>query len=335
VDLFFVLSGFLIGSRLLLEYRNNDSLDIKRFFIRRIFKIWPAYYAFVFACLCLDILERGVPFWPVRPQFIAALFHFQNYGLVFRAHLWSLSVEEHFYVLLPFLLVVVARFFKNLTVLPLIAGTIAVVCLALRIWVCCQQPFDAHTLWQTQYRLDALFFGVFLSYLFVFKHEKFMSYSKHRAGLLLTALLLLSPMVLLRLKTEPIVSSLGLTMLYVGYGLLLIAFMGISDAEQSTAARVLFSRPMRLVALLGTFSYGIYLTHLEFAHTLGEAIASSSLIKEWRPEARWLAGNIVYMTSGIIIGILMTKCIELPVLAFRNRMFPARVAAITKDCDQT
>jgi peptidoglycan/LPS O-acetylase OafA/YrhL len=51
VDLFFVLSGFLVGGLLFGEIRARGSLDVKRFLIRRAFKIWPLYYLYVFAMM--------------------------------------------------------------------------------------------------------------------------------------------------------------------------------------------------------------------------------------------------------------------------------------------
>jgi peptidoglycan/LPS O-acetylase OafA/YrhL len=103
VDLFFVLSAYLITELLLREKRQDGTLDIKAFYIRRILRIWPIYYLFVVLCAVMPALSPGgfpaeyfVPFlllvgnWSTTvlgPPFTAAL------------PLWSVSVEEQFYLL--------------------------------------------------------------------------------------------------------------------------------------------------------------------------------------------------------------------------------------------
>jgi len=102
VDLFFVLSGFLIGGLLFQEIKTYGSLDVRRFLIRRAFKIWPTYFvylAFVFFFALFVTQEM-----PGR-QLVHGLFnnviHLQNYLGSPRTHTWSLAVEEHFYLVWP------------------------------------------------------------------------------------------------------------------------------------------------------------------------------------------------------------------------------------------
>ncbi|WP_286854370.1 acyltransferase family protein [Xanthomarina sp.] len=93
VDLFFVLSGFLVSSLLFKEYILTGSLDAKRFLIRRGFKIYPLYYLTLVLYL---LFLRNQAFVPLLGDF----FFFQNYmsgwGYLYSAS-WSLAVEEHFY----------------------------------------------------------------------------------------------------------------------------------------------------------------------------------------------------------------------------------------------
>ena len=95
VDLFFVLSGFLISGLLFAEFKKTGSIDFKRFFIRRGFKIYPAYYA---------VILFYAPFAFHRLGWSDFLF-LQSYRAGILGQAWSLSVEEHFYILLPFLLI--------------------------------------------------------------------------------------------------------------------------------------------------------------------------------------------------------------------------------------
>src|SRR5262249_41464929 len=105
VNLFFVLSGFLVGGLLFAEWRATGRLNPGRFVIRRMFKIWPSYYFFL-GILVAITMRAGWDHRILLPFFL----HMQNYwgdiGAI-APHTWSLAVEEHFYILLPLILAVV------------------------------------------------------------------------------------------------------------------------------------------------------------------------------------------------------------------------------------
>ncbi|CAN0501604.1 unnamed protein product, partial [Phaeothamnion confervicola] len=110
VDLFFVLSGFLIASHLIRSQSRPDrSWSLKAYMKKRVLRIVPAYYA------VLLVLFIGLPFYPLDPRelgwrFTYHLLFLQDYypaNLV--SSFWSLGVEEKFYLLLPLLLYPVLR----------------------------------------------------------------------------------------------------------------------------------------------------------------------------------------------------------------------------------
>jgi peptidoglycan/LPS O-acetylase OafA/YrhL len=109
VDLFFGISGFLICSRLVREFEDTGALDLRRFYIRRAFRILPPY---LFTLLAVSIIA-AVGLIPLSPQeFWTSLLFVRNYVPApteqsgwYTAHFWSLSTEEHFYLLWPLLLV--------------------------------------------------------------------------------------------------------------------------------------------------------------------------------------------------------------------------------------
>src|SRR5262249_32608758 len=105
VNLFFVLSGFLVGGLLFAEIHATANLNPGRFLVRRMFKLWPSYYLYLIFLLL--VAARG----GLDPRILLPFFvHVQNYhdGIIAIApHTWSLAVEEHFYVLLPVFLSVV------------------------------------------------------------------------------------------------------------------------------------------------------------------------------------------------------------------------------------
>jgi len=97
VDLFFVLSGFLVSGLLFKEYKVYGELNIKRFLIRRGFKIYPLFYVAAIPYILIKISESTFSL----PLLLGDLFFLQNYvsnwGYLYAAG-WSLAVEEHFYL---------------------------------------------------------------------------------------------------------------------------------------------------------------------------------------------------------------------------------------------
>src|SRR4029450_518434 len=101
VDLFFVLSGFLVGGLLLDELSRTGTLDARRFLIRRAFNIWPSYLVLV-AWIFVSESQAGRGEGPGAT--LPTLLHVQNYLGTRRMPTWSLAVEEHFYLVLRFVL---------------------------------------------------------------------------------------------------------------------------------------------------------------------------------------------------------------------------------------
>ena len=271
VDLFFVLSGFLVGGLLFNELRTKGKLDIKRFIIRRGIRIWPAYYAYLFALFLLLLVHpssdnfKHLPLWKA---FLPNLVHLQNYNIYFDPawsgpyvgfHTWSLAIEEHFYLALPVILLLIAKFRPNkISLVPWIGLAVGVVCLGLR-W---NLQFHVHP-WPTFYipthlRVDSMFMGVILAYWYHFRPDFFARLGKIRGPLLAVGLALILPMGKLPLDEKNFVWTFGYTFLYLGYALILIACVSTPPGV-GVVGRFFQSSPARLIAKIGTFSYSIYL----------------------------------------------------------------------------
>ena len=106
VQIFFVLSGFLITGILLRERERTGGINLRNFYIRRAFRIWPAYYVFL-AVMALLSASRVVTI--DRGDLLSSALFLWDYSPVADSpwldHTWSLSVEEQFYLLWPLLLV--------------------------------------------------------------------------------------------------------------------------------------------------------------------------------------------------------------------------------------
>jgi peptidoglycan/LPS O-acetylase OafA/YrhL len=107
VDLFFALSGFLISWRLLDEHAQTSTISLGAFYLRRAFRILPAY---VTCLLALAALAAAVDLGVSAREWVSSTVFLRNYVALdegsgwYTAHFWSLAVEEHFYLVWPFTL---------------------------------------------------------------------------------------------------------------------------------------------------------------------------------------------------------------------------------------
>jgi peptidoglycan/LPS O-acetylase OafA/YrhL len=335
VDLFFVLSGFLIGGLLFQEIKRRDSLSIKRFIFRRGFKIWPSYYLWVLYWIVHPILKNHEnPIRAIRDM-APNLLHIQNYTYMPHEHTWSLSAEEHFYLALPLLLGWLLSRARQpraaLKALPGICAGLSVICTALRAVTAAVHPYTAaegikwgwHVLTPTHLRMDALMFGVFLAYMHHFEPEKLQWIKDRRSArvALFTGGLALTSVILFLDRYTAIGASLGLLCVYIGFGGILLACLYNNRADGSPA--LVFANPLgRVVAWIGFYSYAIYLWHIDQARD--RAVHMEYVHKfAGRPDGiRYLLIVGFYMVFAILFGAIFTRLIEMPVLKIRDRLYP-------------
>jgi len=327
VDLFFVLSGFLISGLLYSEYKKRGAISFKRFFIRRGFKIYPPFYAMIFATY---LAQRFL--WHAPPQslshYLNEIFFVQNYRFGIWTHTWSLAVEEHFYIALALLLLALAHWSSDKTNpfsrIPHIFFLLGFLCLALRILTIQLTPPARFLVPQvtnpTQLRIDALFFGVFLGYLYHFRPDSIRNFCRpwtNRIVLASAAILLLAPGYFVARESHAML-TFGLTSLYLGYGVLLILFLEVRDVLPDAIARIA-GKIGSLCAYVGTHSYSIYLWHVPFLVALPVFLRKMAHVQ---PPAIIL--HSISILGSCLLGILHASVIEFPALRLRDKLFPHR-----------
>lgn len=308
VDIFFVLSGFLVSGLIFREYQRTGDAKIKRFLIRRGLKIYPSFYILIAATVLINpLFGMPVPFITL----LAEIFFLQNtiFGRLW-GHTWSLAVEEHFYIGLAILSFLLLRFKRNsanvFSVIPYIFVVLAVVCLVLRLLMA---SYKGTNISPTPFRIDSLFFGVTISYLWYFKGlSENVSINRYRYCFVIVGIILLLPMFFFMSVTDSKAFIFGLTTNYIAAGLLLIGLLKI-DIGKSLLVKVL--------SYIGMFSYSIYLWHLPVQEWI--AIPLNNLTK-----TGWFFYAGVYLTGAVLIGILLSKLIEYPILRLRDRYFPSQ-----------
>lgn len=329
VDLFFVLSGFLVGSLLFEEIRTTGRVDVGRFLIRRGLKIWPGYFVLLLVAFIQQIRHMNLSAGEALHSLLPNLFHLQNYFASPRGRTWSLAMEEHFYLTLPVLLSLLAwkkrEAMNAIPAVPWIAVSLGVICLGIRCWLDAAVPFNTSThLAPTHLRIDSLFWGVLLGYFYVFRPELFTRIAERRTKALACALAFIAPMFVLDLDTR-FAHTAGFTMLYLGYGILLMLFVS-TEPGSGLLGRLLYSPIGRAMAWMGVLSYSMFLWHYDF----GELVLMEHLtwiVPQQSPDAiRWSAGLLLYVALVTAVGFIMSKLIEEPALKLRNRIWPSRMS---------
>jgi peptidoglycan/LPS O-acetylase OafA/YrhL len=317
VDLFFVLSGYLIGSQLLRPYTRGSRPSISGFYMRRAFRVLPAYLTvllFYFAIPGFREAPGLSPAW----QFLTFTENFRIDYMNDQAfsHVWSLCVEEHFYLVLPLLILLLMRrpgFGKTLAVV------LGILCfgIAIRAYIYIHQvqvfprDDDAFALayvekiyYPTHTRLDGLLVGVTLATIKTFRPTWWQRAMSHGylllvggCGLCAWAMWLFSD----RLSFSG--SVMGFPVLAIGLGLLIAS----SVAPSSPISKI------RGFGLIAALAYSTYLTHKEIIHQV--RLHLPQLV-----ESRgWLA-LAAYFALSFLAAFVLYMAIERPFLRLRERI---------------
>ena len=311
VDLFFVISGFLVSGLLFREHIQYKTVNAKLFLIRRGFKIYPLFYLAILITVVIELLlGQKIS----KRALLSELVFMQNYFRNLWKHTWSLAVEEHFYFSIVLLIVILVKLKKleNVKLFTAICFIIALLCLGLRIYNSIYIPFDYPThLFRTHLRIDSLLFGVALSYYYSFRKELFVNFfQRNRTVLYVVSFLLILPALVLNQKS-PFITSFGLTFLYSGFGILLANF--VTDNSINKKLDKLFSkRLVNYISIIGFCSYAVYLFHMLVHRYIASHI-----------DTLWLS-FLIFFFGSIIMGIIITKVIEVRILRYRDKWFPKK-----------
>jgi peptidoglycan/LPS O-acetylase OafA/YrhL len=302
VDLFFVLSGFLMGQLVLGERARTGGFDGRRFTIRRVLKLWPVLYLF----LAIHAIFGDEPLSSYLWQ---NALHVQNYAGTSLRHLWSLAVEEHFYLGLAVLFPLFARRGGSVKLLVAVLVGVLVTAVALRYAGAMAGISDTRLQWRTHFRIDSLAAGLLLAVARV--HAPAMFARLARQKLLWAVLLAEGVRLLVGIgKVDALGGVFGFTVAYATAAAFLLL---LYDAAWVTRLRWLTAP----VAALGRYSYGIYIWHIFAADLalgrLGMEYATGTPVAQ-----------AVKYGAAIAAGITATVLVERPALRLRDRLVPAR-----------
>jgi peptidoglycan/LPS O-acetylase OafA/YrhL len=323
VDLFFVLSGFLISSQLFAQIKKGQPISFKDFFTRRFFRIVPAYLATVALYFCFPFFrekESLPPLW----QFLTFT---QNIGLNLKdngtfSHCWSLCVEEHFYLFLPLTLITLQTFkrFKRsygiligLFLLGFVIRYISYTSLYL-------PHIDDANPWMYWYkfiyyptynRLDGLLAGVSIAAIYRFLPQTWSYISRWGNILIVLGLAILTGAYFLCENQMTFNASLfGFPLIALGYGL-------IVTGAVSTRS-FLYQWSSKATYFLATLSYAIYLTHKGVIHMTHKILSGFKIDDNLM--------LFICMITCIGFAWLMHTTVEKPFMRLRSRIIRKKPA---------
>ena len=248
VSVFFTLSGFLITYLLLLEKHNNHSISIRKFYMRRILRIWPLYYLYLFIAVAfatyfnLQAKSTDLFFYFFMAGNVPFILHD---GYPFLVHYWSLGVEEQFYLIWPFLINI---FNKGLLKIMVASVCIIIIIKAYFFQYYSESINRALFVFLKSMRFENMIIGALLAFIFQTRPQFIVKITNKY-------LQIIAWVSLVFVAFEIIPLSFQLAQLILSVATCLII------AAQLTMAKSLIKLENTILNFLGKISFGIYVYH--------------------------------------------------------------------------
>ncbi len=317
VDLFFVLSGYLIASQLFRKIAQQNTISLKEFFIKRFFRIIPAYVVVVAIYFLLPFTherESLAPLW----KYITFT---QNIGLDVRtqgtfSQAWSLCIEEQFYFFLPLLLLLLV-FFNSIKKGFWILIALFLIGFFIRYYTY-QHLFTPLTdeSWLNWYkwiyyptwtRLDGLLVGVSIAVLLEFKPNLSRRILNYGNLLFISGLVIFAANYFVCADEESLVATVfGFPLVAIGYGFIVLSAL--------SAKCFLHKYASKITTQIATLSYGIYLIHKIVIHVTQTQFSKLNIAGD---------SNIMFIicvTTVIIASFILNETVEKPFLKLRKKI---------------
>jgi peptidoglycan/LPS O-acetylase OafA/YrhL len=321
VDLFFVLSGYLIGSQLLKPVRDGKQVSPLAFYRKRAYRILPAYLAVLLIYLLWPGWheETGMsPLWQFL-TFTENLFVDYAKNRAF-SHVWSLCVEEHFYLLLPLIVLLLARksaAWKTVAVL----GFFFVLGIAVR-WhelVTALRPagdrlpllYIERIYFPTYCRLDGLLAGIALAVIRLFRPAWWATMVRRGNWLMLAGCVLVGIAIWMFFDRFTSVTGAAAAGTVIGFPVLSLGMaLWIPAASDVQCALGRWHIPgAKWVAML---AFSLYLTHKEVASLVSKWLPALTETRDWRTVP-------LYALSCMAVAAVLYFCVERPFLVLRDQ----------------
>ena len=327
VDLFFVLSGYLIANQLIGGMVRGGKLQVGRFYLRRWMRTFPVFWAVL---ACYAFFPEQLAGSPMPPLWRFLTFT-QNLGLkpgTAFSHAWSLCIEEQFYLILPMVLVVGATLRLGVRAAWITLALLWSIGIVSRIvfWIKFGTEATGHinmyytlVYYGSLCRFDEFLPGVALA-LIKNVHPEFWRRLIARGTRNFIVALLAVLVMLYLVKQYYYIDDFGygFFMTAFGYSLVAVAYGGAVLAALSPAC-LLYRIRIPGIEQLAVWSYAFYLSHKGVAHL----IVDLAIQRGWGEATTML----VIVAGSLLVAVLLHVAIERPFMTLRDRWFPGNFQA--------
>jgi peptidoglycan/LPS O-acetylase OafA/YrhL len=305
VDIFFLLSGYLITTLLIRERAKTGSISLRLFYIRRALRIFPPMYVIFGGTFLFLYLTRDLPHITTY-GICSQLFYFQNYNfhggtIPSMGPLWSLAVEEHFYLFFPPLMLLLFARFGNY---EKIAKALLGLCGVILVWRCCIVAFLPNGMqWArdaSDTRADSILFGCVLACLQQTPVCERIFTKKHLESYIVPASLV--TLLLTFIIRKPVFRE---TIRYTMQGLAIGPLLYYVVHYPRTRVGKLLNTPW--ADYLGIVSYALYLLH------------GTVIMQVQRIVPNKLAAGVLSLPIVILLAIVIRLAVERPIEGLRAR----------------
>ncbi|MFC5577712.1 acyltransferase family protein [Lysobacter niabensis] len=318
VTIFFAISGFIITHLVLREHARTGGFDVGRFYFRRLLKLAPPFVVIV------AIPTTIYCYWnPVRlTDFLAQMFFWFNWVYMSGNHdvlpgsgvVWSLAVEEQFYIVFALMWLWLVRSPKRLVLLGVLAALAAAGSLCIRLYIAETGFSHNRVYYGTDTRIDGIAIGVFAAVLFSFieRHpDRFQYVRRALSSDWVVALASCGYLFSLLLRDEYFRETFRYSIQALCAAALVV--YGLIQTESGLRRLMQCLANVSVVQTVGLASYSIYLVHLSLNHLLLPVLAG------------WPKASVVILLSvlGMAAGVMIWRLIEVPVESYKRR-FEAR-----------
>jgi peptidoglycan/LPS O-acetylase OafA/YrhL len=320
VDLFFVLSGYLIADKLFRDLVARERIDFKCFYLNRFLRIVPAYLAIVALYFSFPNLQEGPGLQPLW-KFLTFT---QNISIDLDrntfSHAWSLCVEQHFYLLFPILLYFIfSRKITHKAIYFFVAIAVFGILIRYSIWeLYVDSGFGRikaaiRNIYYPSYtRLDGLLVGVAIAAIFRYQPSFKQKILNHGNIMLAFSLILLLAAFFLFGGSIISIKITSLPTILFGFPLISLAYGFMTIAAMSPNC-ILSKYKFRLTAILATLAYSIYLTHKITNHLVNTQLKD---VLELKSDQLFSVSLFAAVLGALILHLFVEK----PFLLLRNNL---------------
>jgi peptidoglycan/LPS O-acetylase OafA/YrhL len=309
VDLFFVLSSFLITKLLIKEYENNNAISYKKFYLRRLLRIWPLYFSFIFFSIIIHFIKNG-GFENIYLLRLFGLLTFSDNLLALKygynpfpyiSHFWTITYEEQFYILIPFVIMKLIRSTIKIKIITLISNLFL---FSIIRFVFIALDFPHPAIWVLPItHFESIIFGIVIAFggFEILKNYINPIYCG-LIGVIFFVFICLLP------NLDKISYLLILSYTFVGISTSFILFSVLNSENLSKFLS------NKILVFLGKRSFGLYVFHF-----FGNEMALIILHKLNIPKTYLIISFFLSLTITIILSIISYKYIEIPFLKIKKK----------------